>query len=258
MPLLSDLKVLFHLAVKPVRGRSHAERMESFYAGQADAYDDFRRRLLKGREEMYRSVPVPDGGVWVDMGGGTGSNLDYMSGNVERMKSVYVVDLSQSLLDVAAKRIANHGWSNVHPCTADATQFHPDEPVDLVTFSYSITMIPDWFAAVQNAISMLRPGGHIGVVDFYVSRKYPRDNGRKHSWFTRNFWPLWMGNDNVFPCADHLPFLQHHLEEVELREHTAKIPYLPLIRAPYYIFVGKKHPATTTQPHFENEGSFAS
>ncbi len=79
MSLLSDLKVLYHLAVKPVRGGSHAERMESFYAGQADAYDDFRRRLLKGREEMYGAVPTPDGGVWVDMGGGTGSNLEYLS-----------------------------------------------------------------------------------------------------------------------------------------------------------------------------------
>ena len=49
----------------------------------------------------------------------------------------------------------------------------PEAPVDVVTFSYSLTMIPDWFAAIENALRMLRPGGQIGVVDFYVSRKYP-------------------------------------------------------------------------------------
>jgi len=43
MGFFSDLKVLYHLALKPVRGKSHAERMESFYGGQAEAYDDFRK-----------------------------------------------------------------------------------------------------------------------------------------------------------------------------------------------------------------------
>ena len=49
MGFLSDLKVLYHLVLKPVRGKNHAERMDNFYGGQAEAYDDFRKRLLKGR-----------------------------------------------------------------------------------------------------------------------------------------------------------------------------------------------------------------
>ena len=240
MALFADLRVLYHLAVKPVRGRDHAERMESFYAGQADAYDDFRRRLLQGREEMYSAIETPDAGVWVDMGGGTGSNLEYIADDIHRLKSVYVVDLSQSLLDVAAKRFKDRGWSNAHACAADATRFRPDEPVDVVTFSYSLTMIPDWFAAVENALSMLRPGGQIGVVDFYVSRKYPDEAAARHSWFTRHFWPAWFGNDNVFPSGDHFPFLHSHFEPVSVSEHCAKIPYLPLVRAPYSRFVGRK------------------
>ena len=51
---------------------------------------------------------------------------------------------------------------------ADATRFRPPEgAADVVTFSYSLTMIPDWFAALENAAAMLKPGGTIGVVDFY-------------------------------------------------------------------------------------------
>ena len=76
MSLLTDLRVLYHIVAKPVRGKDHAARLESFYSGQADSYDDFRRRLLQGREAMYRSIPVPEGGVWVDLGGGTGANLE--------------------------------------------------------------------------------------------------------------------------------------------------------------------------------------
>ncbi|MFM7741372.1 MAG: SAM-dependent methyltransferase, partial [Planctomycetota bacterium] len=76
MGLWSDLKILYHMAFKPVRGGSHAERLESFYGGQAKGYDDFRKRLLKGREELWKALPKPEGGVWVDMGGGTGANLE--------------------------------------------------------------------------------------------------------------------------------------------------------------------------------------
>src|SRR5262245_30830148 len=77
MSLTSDLRVLYHLALKPVRGKDHAARMESFYSGQAGAYDDFRKRLLKGRQELWNLIPPPAGGTWLDMGGGTGANLDY-------------------------------------------------------------------------------------------------------------------------------------------------------------------------------------
>ena len=61
-------------------------RLESFYSGQAEAYDDFRRRLLQGREAMYQSIPVPEGGVWVDLGGGTGANLEPIGGELHKAR----------------------------------------------------------------------------------------------------------------------------------------------------------------------------
>src|SRR5881394_2391568 len=80
MSLASDLRILYHLALKPVRGKDHAARMENFYSGQATAYDDFRKRLLKGRQELWNLIPPPAGGTWIDMGGGTGANLEYFQG----------------------------------------------------------------------------------------------------------------------------------------------------------------------------------
>ena len=109
-----------------------------------------------------------------------------------------------------------------------------------MTFSYSLTMIPDWFAAVDEAHRLLKPGGTIGVVDFYVSRRYPAEGLRKHSYFARNFWPFWFGNDNVHPSADHLPLLQRRFETVSVSEHHGKLPWVPVVRAPYYRFVGTK------------------
>ncbi|MCA9270538.1 MAG: class I SAM-dependent methyltransferase, partial [Planctomycetales bacterium] len=143
MSLASDLKVLYHLALKPVRGASHAERLESFYGGQAQAYDDFRKRLLKGREELYQTVPFDEGATWVDMGGGTAANLEFLGERINSLGKVYVVDLASSLLEVARGRIAERGWNNVEAVEADATTFRPATGgADVVTFSYSLTMIP--------------------------------------------------------------------------------------------------------------------
>jgi S-adenosylmethionine-diacylgycerolhomoserine-N-methlytransferase len=247
MSLASDLRILYHLALKPVRGKDHAARMENFYAGQAGAYDDFRKRLLKGRQELWNLIPPPPGGTWIDLGGGTGANLDYFTASpttdtrLAGLEKIYVLDLSHSLLEIAKQRIAKKGWTNVETVEADATTFQPPAgPVDVVTFSYSLTMIPDWFAAIENALSILKPGGTIGVVDFYVSRKYASDSLARHAWWTRTFWPTWFALDNVFPSPDHVPFLHRHFDVLHFEEHRAKVPYIPLARVPYYLFVGRK------------------
>jgi S-adenosylmethionine-diacylgycerolhomoserine-N-methlytransferase len=240
MGWVSDLKVLYHLVLRPVRGHDHASRLESFYAGQAEDYDRFRRRLLQGRQELWSRLEVPEGGVWVDLGGGTGSNLELLGERLARLRQMLVVDLSPSLLDVARRRIAARGWPNVQAVEADATTFRPPEPADVVTFSYSLTMIPDWFAAIENALAMLRPGGLLGVVDFYVARKYPDEGGVRHGWWTRTFWPAWFALDNVFLSPDHLPFLRRRLDVLHVEERRAKVPYLPLARVPYYLFIGRK------------------
>ncbi|MEM7475806.1 MAG: class I SAM-dependent methyltransferase [Planctomycetota bacterium] len=242
MALLSDLKILYHLALRPVRGKDHAARMENFYSGQAEAYDDFRKRLLHGREELFQKIEFPEGGTWVDLGGGTGANMEFIADKVPQLGKGYVVDLASSLLQVASDRFKKNKWSHVEAVEADATTWQPEQKVDVVTFSYSLTMIPDWFAAVENALRMLKPGGQIGVVDFYVARKHAAEDLAKHRWFTRTFWPTWFASDNVFPSPDHLPFLLGHFEKVWLNEARSKVPYIPFIRTPFYQFIGRSEP----------------
>lgn len=239
MSLLSDLRVLWHLLLSPIRGDSHADRLNSFYAGQASDYDAFRARLLKGRGELLQSLPAPTGGVWVDMGGGTGANLEAAPW-LSSCRRVVVADLCQPLLDVCRERVSHRGWNQVEPVLADVTTYDPGEPVDLVTFSYSLTMIPDWFRAVERARAMLAPGGVIGIVDFYVSRKYVPADRVRHGWLTRSLIPVWFATDNVHPSRDHLPYLESRFETVRLDEDRAAIPYVPLLKAPYYRFVGRK------------------
>lgn len=241
MGAISQLKTLYHLTLSPIRGETHQERLDSFYGGQADDYDAFRKKMLHGREALFEALPITPGGAWLDVGAGTARNGELFGDRLNEFGSATFLDLSESLLEVADRRIASEGWANARTLHADATAIDlPEASLDLVTFTYSLTMIPDWFAAIEQAERLLKPGGTIGVVDFYVSRRYPDEGRTKHSYFARNFWPFWFGNDNVHPSADHLPMLARRFEPTRIDEQHGKLPWVPVVRAPYYRFIGTK------------------
>lgn len=228
--LLAEGRVLLQL----LRGLSgpggHAERLSRFYAPQAGEYDRFRERLLYGRRELIERLAPAPGSHVVELGGGTGRNLDFLGPRLPRLASFTLVDLCRPLLAVAATRAAAH--DNVRLVEADATRFQPAEPADCVYFSYALTMIPDWRAAIDNALLMLKPGGTLGVVDFHISAAHGR--------FTRAFWPRWFAHDGVRLSVEHLPYLQRRTESLFLETARGSVPYLPGLKVPYYVFAGRK------------------
>ncbi|MBB3210564.1 S-adenosylmethionine-diacylgycerolhomoserine-N-methyltransferase [Rhodopirellula rubra] len=236
----SDFRVLRQLLLHRTTGSTHQDRLESFYGKQAGDYDGFRSRLLHGRRPLIEKLEFNEGDVWVDLGCGTGENLTLAGDRACGLSEVHLVDLSPSLLKLAEhRRIANGPVVKTH--LADATTFRAiQRPADLVTFSYSLTMIPDWFAAIEAAINLLRPGGQIGVTDFYVSRKHANAPMKQHGGLRRAFWQHWFAADNVFLNGDHLAMLRRNFETLHLSENFGKVPYLPFLRAPYYVFTGRR------------------
>lgn len=235
---MPDARVLLQLARGLPGSRPHAEALERFYGPQAARYDAFRERLLHGRERLTSLLPCRTHGSMVELGGGTGRNLDFFGARLDGLARVEVVDLCRPLLAVARARL--RGRPNVHLVTADACTYQPAAPVDCVYFSYALTMIPDWRAAVDNALAMLKPGGTLGVVDFYVSSEDPPAGRVRHPWATRVFWPRWFGHDGVRLSPPHHPYLTARLEATALEEHRAPVPYVPLARVPYYVLVGTR------------------
>jgi S-adenosylmethionine-diacylgycerolhomoserine-N-methlytransferase len=233
----SDVEVVLHLLRGQPRRGPHAERLQAFYAPQARLYDQFRERLLHGRAELIeRLSPVPGMRV-VELGGGTGRNLHFFGERLRDLESLEIVDLCPALLDQA--RLRTRDLPNVRVVEADATSYQPAAPVDCVFFSYSLTMIPDWRAAMDNALAMLKPNGQLGVVDFYVSAARLQAGGVRHGLFTRLFWPIWFAHDGVRLTPDHLQRLRQLVPEHRCIEHRGAVPYLPGLRVPYYIFLGR-------------------
>jgi len=227
--LTADARVLWRLLRGQPRTGDHAERLQAFYAPQATRYDAFRARLLHGREAMIERLEIPPGAHVVELGCGTGSSLAMLGDRVAGLAQFDLVDLCPALLAQARQRAA--GLTNVAVIEADATLWQPARPVDRVFLSYALTMMPDWQRVIDNAHSMLAPGGRIGVVDFHL----PAAAGR----LGNAFWRHWFGHDGVHLSAAHLPALRRAFPTYSEAELRAPVPYLPGLRAPYYWFVGE-------------------
>lgn len=124
-------------------------------------YDNSRGALLRGRKTMLKlsaaqlREQIATGitnkrPIWVDLGGGTGWNIETMNESfpIEQFEQVILVDLTPSLCQVARERFESKGWKNVTVLCQDASSFQLpglqgslEGRVGLVTVSYACKWI---------------------------------------------------------------------------------------------------------------------
>lgn len=241
-PLISKLKSKPH---------EQQQALELFYKSQAHIYDMTREYLLKGRQECLKLAVAhlikKSDLVWIDIGGGTGKNIEYMddiSSISQNFKTVYLIDLSPSLCEIAKERFSKKGFENVHVIVADACDFQIfEENADLITFSYSLSMIPTYNSAIDHAVELLDKSGIVSCVDFGIqsSDTYTgRVNtvgglvNRNIPWILRNFWRIWFEADKVFLDSSRRNYLEYKFGTIKSINTYNK----QLGKIPYYIWVG--------------------
>lgn len=232
-----DLRILRQF-LRGNRGRGdHAAKLNAFYGPQAQAYDRFRERLLPGRRALMEALPLQAGARVVDFGAGTGRHWLYVENKLAAVTRLDLVDLCAPLLDIARKRFADE--SQVHIALADATTWRAAEPADAIIFSYSLSMMPDWRAALVNGLAQLKPDGVLGIVDFCTLPSTPPAPLRPLSRWSRWFWPRWFAHDGVWLRPEVLPALLASGPTLALEQSVAALPYLPFVRAPWFLWVGR-------------------
>ncbi|KAH3673644.1 hypothetical protein WICMUC_003547 [Wickerhamomyces mucosus] len=258
----SFLVFIYACFLKPFTSRkvdhhNHQKNLEVFYKTQAKFYDTTREVLLKGRENALKlafshAKAQNNNGkklTWVDIGGGTGLNIEKMDREVadlaQHFEAIYLVDLSTSLCEIAQQRIDRNGWKNVFVHCGDACDFElPHKEFDLITFSYSLSMIPLYHSAIDHAEKLLNPDtGIICSVDFGVQSKSTsigRTNvlggtvNRHVPWFFRTFWRAWFEFDKVFLDPSRREYLEYKFGTVK----SVNCYNVALGSIPYYIWLG--------------------
>lgn len=141
--------------------------VQRFYRFQALIYDSTRWTILHGRRRAAAALGLRPNDSVLEIGCGTGLNfrylLDYLDPQAGHLTGL---DFSAEMLRVAERRVQRRHWQNVSLVHGDATKMELGRQFDGVFFGYSITMIPDFPAAIDRAAAHLKPGGTLVALDF--------------------------------------------------------------------------------------------
>jgi S-adenosylmethionine-diacylgycerolhomoserine-N-methlytransferase len=170
--------------------------MDRIYRRQRHLYDSTRKYYLLGRDRLIERLSPPSGGRVLEIGCGTARNLVAAAGAYPHAK-FYGIDISAAMLETAGAKVARDGLApRIQLARADATRFDPALLFGVPSFSriflsYSLSMIPEWRAALGQAMAWLPPGGELHIVDFGGQEELPR-------WFRRGL-RTWLAQFHVDP-----------------------------------------------------------
>ena len=141
------------------------DALDRFYALHAAIYDWTRPFLLFGRREAVRALGLRPGERVLDVGCGTGWSLPRLHARGTR---VVGIEPSTAMRRRAALRLERRGLAGVVDLDPRPYASHAGYAgaADAILFSYSLSMIPPFQAAVERATLDLRPGGRVSAVDF--------------------------------------------------------------------------------------------
>jgi len=146
--------------------QDHAALMDKVYRGQRHIYDFTRKYYLFGRDRLIRELDAAPGMSVLEVGCGTGRNLELIARAWPQVQC-HGFDISSEMLKSAGARLG----PQARLALGDATRFDPNalfdrKGFDRVVLSYTLSMIPDWQAALEQAAAALAPGGVLHAVDF--------------------------------------------------------------------------------------------
>lgn len=180
------------------------EKMDRMYHLQRHFYDATRKYYLLGRDQLLRAMNVRAGQTVLDAGCGTGRNLVLLA---KRHPDAFFfgLDASAEMLEMADVKMDTARLRNITLAHALAEDFYYVDTFEMmdrfdkIFFSYSISMIPSWRDAIDNALNNLKPGGELWIVDFYDQKDLPRT--------FRKMLQNWLKAFHVQFWGDLLPYL---------------------------------------------------
>lgn len=196
-----------------------AQKMDQQYRYQRYVYDLSRKYYLLGRDALLQEMAVEPGETVLEIGCGTARNLVKMAYRYPAAE-LYGVDASSMMLDTAHAKLQGTLYENkisLHQGLAGQISYRDfglDKPFDHIVFSYVLSMIPGWQAALEQTLDILKPGGCLHVVDF-------SDQSTMPAWF-RKLLLTWLDWFHVHPDPAVPVFLEQlaarHNDQLRMRQ----------------------------------------
>ena len=111
------------------------------------------------------------GGVWADLGSGTGAFTLALADLLGGAGEIYSVDKDASALQEQERTMrARFPRASVHYCTADLTAAFDMPPLDGIVIANALHFMRDKARVVQSIKSHLRPDGRLILVEYNVDQ----------------------------------------------------------------------------------------
>jgi demethylmenaquinone methyltransferase/2-methoxy-6-polyprenyl-1,4-benzoquinol methylase len=170
---------------------SNAIAIELF-SGLPSRYDALAEVLSFGqnsrwRRELVSHLAVYRPGSILDVATGTAGVAIALAAATDAR--ITGVDISEAMLERGRQRVEAAGLAgriNLQPARAEALPHHSDS-FDAVSFTYLLRYVDDPAATLSELARVIRPGGHMASLDFYV----PPNPAWRTAWraYTRTLLP---------------------------------------------------------------------
>ena len=156
------------------------KQIKEIYSDWADRYDlslwlfnliGFQYQFY--RREAIKGLSLKLGDTVIDLGCGTGLNFSILQRMVGYKGTIIGVDLSESMLDKAQKRVRRHSWKNVQLVESDMADFAIPEHTDAVLSTAALTMSPEYDQIIQYVANTLEAGKRMSIFEFKKPEKWP-------------------------------------------------------------------------------------
>ena len=166
---LKDLDLERHLA-DPVLRQSYVTPMFDLIAPR---YDDFTRTFSFGMDRGWKrslvemaQATAPAHGIVTDVATGTG-DLAFALRRLRPDLQIVGTDVSLQMLERARGNITAAAKVSIAAGDISALPF-ADASLDAITAGYALRNTPDWRRSLLELARVIRPGGHLYTLDFYL------------------------------------------------------------------------------------------
>jgi ubiquinone/menaquinone biosynthesis C-methylase UbiE len=198
---------------------------QAAYDRDAHSYDRRTAAYQRYRRETVSLLPTRPGDVVLDVGCGTGLCFELLRDATGATGRIVGIDGSASMIELAAERVARHGWENVTLLESPVEDARIPGTADAALFCATHDILQSR-AALENVFRQLRPGAWVAAA------------GGKWA-------PRWKAALNLCLLAVHEPFvtsfegfgrpwrlLEDFVEDLRVLEVASGGGYLALGRRP--------------------------